>query len=119
MKFLISIIMVLLMINLFAQAQDAKDQAVPGPVSATAKEIADADIAREVKDGDAMADTIGKNKSQTELEGAIPQCLFKDAQGRCVPMPTFSSIVKPSGVGTKQAIQESVTKGTQPGNQTK
>jgi hypothetical protein len=107
MKFLISIIMVLLMINLFAQADDAKDQAVPGPVSATAKEIDASDIPREVKEGDAMAETIGLSKSPTEPEGTIPRCLFKDAKGRCVPMPTFSSIIKPYGVGTKKAIQKS------------
>lgn len=98
MKFLISIIMVLLMINLFAQAQVVTADS-EGP---TAKKVDDTKTAQKVDAGSAYATTMKGGKSKNDaVEGKRPDCGDADGQERCNPSPNKSTIANNKGKGLK------------------
>lgn len=86
MKYLVSIIMVLLMINFFAQAEEV---ITPAPVGATAKKIKTSDIKKIVDPNGSYANTMKSKKSGTE--GTTQPCDTADAQGRCNPSPNHKT----------------------------
>lgn len=100
MKFLISIIMVLLMMNLFAQAQVVTADGE----GATAIKVDDSKTAGKVDPGSAYATTMkgGKSKNET-VEGKRPDCGEADGQERCNPSPNKSTIANNKGKGVKGA----------------
>ena len=101
MKFFISIIMVLLMLNFFAQAQVAAD-----PEGATAVKVNDGITATTVDPSSTYATTMkggpaGQKKIDTE--GKEPDCEPGDGQRRCTSSPSRDTVVAQKGAATKGA----------------
>ena len=98
MKFLISIIMVLLMINLFAQAQVVTADSE----SSTAIRVDDSKTSGQVDPNSSYATTMkgGKSKNDT-VQGKRPDCGDADGQERCNPSPNRSTIANNKGKGVK------------------
>ncbi len=99
MKFLISIIMVLLMINLFAQAQAVRADSE----GATAMKVNDGLTAEKVEPGSAYSKTMtgiptGGNQN---VQGQQKPCEKTDANGNCHPMPNKSTVANAKGKGVK------------------
>tara|TARA_B110001454_G_scaffold218991_1_gene249015 strand:+ start:45974 stop:46303 length:330 start_codon:yes stop_codon:yes gene_type:complete len=109
--------MVLLMLNLFAQAKVVAD-----PPGATASKIDDSKTKDDIAAGDSMEETAGKVKKGSE--GIIKPCLYRDAKGRCVPMPNTTIASKKDtcirrGKGGKINCKPTVDQETKPVEQTK
>jgi len=89
--------MVLLMINLFAQADVTAD-----PPGATAVEVDNTKTVQKVEPGSAYATTMKGGKSKNEMvEGKRPDCGTGDGQERCNPSPNKATIANDKGKGVK------------------
>lgn len=91
--------MVLLMVNLFAQAEEA----VSGEEGATAAKVDDSTTKKVVAPTDAYATTLtgvptGGNQN---VQGQQKPCEKFDANGACVPMPNKSTVANHKGKGLK------------------
>lgn len=113
MKFFISIIMVLLMLNFFAQAQVVAD-----PPGATALPVDNTKTKKVISQGDSMEVTAGivNGEGNPVVEGEIKPCNYRDAQGKCVPMPN-GAITGREGALTDKEVNSTPT-ATSPVNQT-
>lgn len=101
MKFFISIIMVLLMLNFFAQAQVVAD-----PEGATAVKINDQLTVGVVDQGSSYATTMKggpAGQKKTDTEGKEPDCEPGDGQRRCTSSPSKDTFVAQKGAATKGA----------------
>jgi hypothetical protein len=94
MKFFISIIMVLLMLNLFAQADVAAD-----PENATGIKVDDSVTKKVVTPGDAYERTVTGIPADGNqgVQGQQKPCEKTDANGKCVPMPNKSTVANKRG----------------------
>lgn len=101
MKFLISIIMVLLMMNLFAQAQVV----TADNEGATALKVDDGLTAQKIEPGSAYEKTMTgiPTGGKQNVQGQQKPCEVTDANGKCHPMPNKSSIANAKGKGLKGA----------------
>ena len=97
MKFLISIIMVLLLVNLFAQA-DPTPKA--GDESATSKRVNDS-LTNTNPDGKYRTETMagGKTAARKGVQGGQEDCKVTDAKGRCLQSPN-STVADNNGAVT-------------------
>lgn len=99
MKFLISIIMVLLMMNLFAQAQVvAADNE-----GATAIKVDDSKTAQKVEPGSSYSKTMTgiPTGGKQYIQGQQKPCEITDANGKCHPMPNKPTVANVKGAGVK------------------
>ena len=87
--------MVLLMFNLFANAQTKPD--VVDPDSGGIGQVGTKDLNRTINPADPYASTAGVGSAAPKVEGKTQDCLKRDAQGRCVASPNKSNIANVKG----------------------
>ncbi len=119
MKFLISIIMVLLTVNLFAQAEDVKADSA----GATAIPVKDEQTVNTVEPGSKYETTMKGGPAglkKTDTEGKEPDCEPGDGQRRCTSSPNKDSVAQQKGALTRdnQALKKG-SRNPKVGNQTK
>jgi hypothetical protein len=109
MKFFISIIMVLLMLNLFAQAQVTADAE-----NATGIQVDDTVTKSVVNPGDGYEKAVKgiPADGNQQIQGQQKPCEKTDRDGKCVPMPNKSTVVNNRGRGIKG--KNGKTQGTTP-----
>ena len=92
MKYFVSIILVLLMMNFLAQADVVKDDSLTTTEGAAAAPIKTSDIATKVEPGK-YAETMGENKPKAQTQGdKNGKC--NDARGGCLPVAQGRSPAK-------------------------
>ncbi len=116
MKYLVSIVMVLLMFNLFANAQSAADTVTPVDPGATAAPIDPATIVTKPDPNSAYVKTTMNGRGAGGTQGKREKC-DENGNGKCNPSP--SSIVTSrkgaKGKGTGAKVDPAAVKS---GNQT-
>lgn len=117
MKYLVSIVMVLLMVNLFANAQSAADKATPLDPGATAVPIDPATIETKPDPNSHYAKKTIPGRDAGATQGGRAPC-DKNGNRNCNPSPktTVTSRKGAKGKGTGAKVDPAAT--TKTGNQT-
>lgn len=110
--------MVLLMLNLFAQAEEAKSD----PEGATAVKVDESKTIKTVPDGDSYTVTMKggpAGQKKTDTEGKEPDCEPSDVQRRCTSSPNKDNIALQQGAATPSAPNGKAPRESKAGKQNK